>query len=132
MSYEGHCICGNIRVVLPQQPASSLRCHCRNCSRSGGGSSINYAVNDADVVIYDPQSCLKTFVDTQTTSGNHIERRFCSNCGSPVFTLTPSFPGKKLIKASLFDSISLPNMEVYIHRRQAWEHPVAGAQQIGQ
>lgn len=27
MSYEGHCICGRIRVLLEQQPPSSLVCH---------------------------------------------------------------------------------------------------------
>ncbi|KAL5341734.1 hypothetical protein BJX70DRAFT_357781, partial [Aspergillus crustosus] len=40
MPYAGHCICGRIRVSLPKQPPSSLKCHCRNCMRSGGGQYI--------------------------------------------------------------------------------------------
>ncbi|KAL4892651.1 hypothetical protein BDV59DRAFT_179393, partial [Aspergillus ambiguus] len=72
MPYEGQCICGNVRLILPQQPPSSLRCHCRNCSRSGG-SSINFVIDDADVVIKDPQCFIKRFEDAQTDSGNRIE-----------------------------------------------------------
>ncbi|KAE8405465.1 Mss4-like protein [Aspergillus pseudonomiae] len=129
MPYEGHCICGRIRVLLEQQPPSSLVCHCRNCSRSGGGSSINYVLHKEEIAIQDPQSSLKVYVDTNTVSGNHIQRKFCSNCGSPIITETPSFPGKAIVKASLFDVISRPDEEVFTDRRQAWEEPVEGAKQ---
>ncbi|GAB1202400.1 hypothetical protein APSETT445_001013 [Aspergillus pseudonomiae] len=75
-------------------------------------------------------------------------RKFCSNCGrlvshllcllesqlaehkhSPIITETPSFPGKAIVKASLFDVISRPDEEVFTDRRQAWEEPVEGAKQ---
>ncbi|KAE8379750.1 Mss4-like protein [Aspergillus bertholletiae] len=129
MSYQGHCICGRIRVLLQEQPPSSLVCHCRNCSRSGGGSSINYILPMGEVTIQDPHTSLKVYEDANTDSGNHIQRKFCSNCGSPIATETPSFPGMVIVKASLFDVISLPNQEVFTARRQAWKTPIEGAKQ---
>ncbi|GAB1192936.1 hypothetical protein APSETT444_002137 [Aspergillus pseudonomiae] len=112
------------------------------------GSSINYVLHKEEIAIQDPQSSLKVYVDTNTVSGNHIQRKFCSNCGrlvshllcllesqlaehkhSPIITETPSFPGKAIVKASLFDVISRPDEEVFTDRRQAWEEPVEGAKQ---
>ncbi|KAL4868121.1 hypothetical protein BDV12DRAFT_197517 [Aspergillus spectabilis] len=129
MPYIGHCICGKIRVSLPKQPPNSLKCHCRNCARSGGGASINYVFDEKDVSIEDPDSLLRGFEDTDTLSGNTVIRHFCSQCGSPVETRSPKFPGKSLIKASLFDEISPPDMEVFTDRRQQWERAVEGAKQ---
>ncbi|QRD90640.1 Mss4-like protein [Aspergillus flavus] len=150
MSYEGHCICGRIRVLLEQQPPSSLVCHCHNCSRSGGGSSINYVLHKEEVTIQDPQSSLKVYEDSNTVSGNHIQRKFCSNCGrlvpcspilylllaqlaenkdSPIMTESPSLPGKAIVKASLFDVISQPDKELFTADRQAWKGAVEGAKQ---
>ncbi|RDW93366.1 GFA family protein [Aspergillus mulundensis] len=128
MSYKGHCICGSIQVSLKEQPPNSLRCYCRNCARSGGGSSINYVVDEPEFKL-DGTSSLKSFEDSQTLSGNTIVRQFCGSCGSPVATKSPKFPGKALVKASLFDAISPPKAEVFTDRRQEWQRPVEGAEQ---
>ncbi|KAL2858335.1 Mss4-like protein [Aspergillus pseudodeflectus] len=128
-AYQGHCICGAIQVSLKEQPPNSLRCYCRNCGRSGGGASINYVVDEPDVTLQN-NGALKTFEDTQTVSGNRVARQFCGNCGSPVITKTPKFPGKAFVKASLFDHISPPNKEIFTDRRQSWEKPLDGAEQI--
>jgi hypothetical protein len=51
------------------------------------------------------------------------------NATSPVVTKSPQFPGKSLVKASLFDAVSRPNIEVFTDRRQDWEYPLEGARQ---
>ncbi|ODM14612.1 hypothetical protein SI65_09957 [Aspergillus cristatus] len=66
MPYQGHCMCHDIQVTLEEQPENTLRCHCRNCARPGGGSSLNYTVNEPD----DTHSLLKDYEDNETTSGN--------------------------------------------------------------
>ncbi|KAL5001556.1 Mss4-like protein [Aspergillus recurvatus] len=117
MPYRGHCICGSIQVSLKEQPPSSLRC-----------SSINYLVDEPEFTVEDARS-LKTFKDTQSASGNVVARQFCGNCGSPVVTRSPKYPGKAFVKASLFEVISPPTMEVFTDRRQEWEMSVEGAKQ---
>ncbi|OJJ07458.1 hypothetical protein ASPVEDRAFT_76352 [Aspergillus versicolor CBS 583.65] len=127
--YHGHCICGSVRVSLTEEPPNSLVCHCGHCARSGGGASINYMVDESDLTV-EENNTLKAFEDTQTASGNPIERRFCGACGSPVFTKTPKYPGKVLLKATLFDHISNPVMEVFTGQRQSWRKPIEGASQL--
>ncbi|PYI24788.1 hypothetical protein BO99DRAFT_418358 [Aspergillus violaceofuscus CBS 115571] len=122
MPYDGHCMCGRIQVSLPQQPSQSLRCHCL-------GSSINYVLGDSDVTIKDSRLSLKSYGDYHTQSGNIVLRQFCSECGSPISTKSPDFPGKTLLKASLFDEISRPSQEVFTCRRQTWEPAIEGAKQ---
>ncbi|BCS28264.1 GFA family protein [Aspergillus puulaauensis] len=128
-AYQGHCICGSVEVSLKQEPPNSVICHCGHCARSGGGASINYLVDESDLTV-DKDNTLKEFEDTKTVSGNHIVRKFCGACGSPVFTRSPSYPGKLFLKATLFDHISTPAMEVFTDRRQAWRQPIEGVPQL--
>ncbi|KAE8154214.1 Mss4-like protein [Aspergillus avenaceus] len=129
MVYEGQCNCGGIRVQVAQRPGASLVCHCRNCGRSGGGASINYVLDEQEVVVVDDGARLKSFEDTNTKSGNRIQRKFCSICGSSILTESPKFPGKALVKASLFDDVAAPDLEVFSDSRQTWRSPVTGARQ---
>ncbi|RAH80147.1 hypothetical protein BO86DRAFT_316778 [Aspergillus japonicus CBS 114.51] len=122
MPYDGHCMCGRIQVSLQQQPSHL-------------GSSINYVLGDSDVTIKDSRLSLKSYGDYHTQSGNIVLRQFCSECGrqvfacSPISTKSPDFPGKTLLKASLFDEISRPSQEVFTSRRQTWEPAIEGAKQ---
>lgn len=43
------------------------------------GYSVNYVLNETDVEIQDPQSVLKTYTDTNTDSGNHVQVGILSN-----------------------------------------------------
>ncbi|KAJ5660485.1 hypothetical protein N7507_006936 [Penicillium longicatenatum] len=132
MSYTGHCNCESIHVTLPEQPPKTGVCHCSNCKRVGGGKfnfkaiyqrdtnvqtiaafSVNYFVPEDDLTINDPNKTLKIFVDSKTASGNVIQRNFCSNCGSAIFTKSPKAPGKVFLKATLFDKISPKGGEVF-------------------
>lgn len=61
---------------------------------------------------------------------DNLQRSFCGDCGSPVVTRTPKYPGKAIIKASLFDQIAAPTAEVFTQRRPEWQEPVDGAQQL--
>ncbi|PWY89191.1 hypothetical protein BO70DRAFT_377602 [Aspergillus heteromorphus CBS 117.55] len=121
MSYTGHCNCGNVSITLPQQPKGTSVCHCTNCKRAGGGSfSLNYLVNESDMVIADPKNVLKTYEYLNPSSGNMVKRIFCSHCGSPAMTVTPKQPGKAFLKASLFDKPSPPEMGIFEERKEEW------------
>ncbi|KAH7118559.1 Mss4-like protein [Dactylonectria estremocensis] len=128
MSETGYCNCGSISVALTEeQRANPLLCYCRNCKRAGGGYSVNYVVEEADISIQDDRGTLKTYIDTNTDSGNAVERMFCGDCGSPVFTRSPKVPGKGFLKGSLFDRVSAPSMEVYTAKRESWQPAIEGA-----
>ncbi|KAJ5547301.1 hypothetical protein N7494_004886 [Penicillium frequentans] len=117
MSYTGHCNCESIHVTLPEQPPKTGVCHCSNCKRVGGAFSVNYFVPEDDLTIDDPNKTLKIFVDSKTASGHVIQRNFCSNCGSAIFTKSPKAPGKVFLKATLFDTVSPKGGEVFGEQR---------------
>ncbi|RGP81382.1 longiborneol synthase [Fusarium longipes] len=130
MSNQGHCNCESIKVVLaPDLQKDTLSCFCSNCQRAGGLFAPNYIVDEDDAKITDSNGSLKTFTAT-AQSGNKVERSFCGDCGSPVVTRTPKYPGKAIIKASLFDEIATPAAESFTQRRPKWQKPVDGAQQL--
>ncbi|KAH7188108.1 Mss4-like protein [Fusarium flagelliforme] len=130
MSNQGHCNCESIKVELaPELQKDTLSCFCSNCQRAGGLFAPNYVVDEDKAKITDSNGTLKTFTAT-AQSGNKVERSFCGDCGSPVVTRTPKYPGKAIIKASLFDQIAAPAAESFTQRRPEWQKPVDGAQQL--
>ncbi|KAF2146395.1 uncharacterized protein K452DRAFT_315572 [Aplosporella prunicola CBS 121167] len=129
MSYQGHCNCESIKVTLKEQPSESLLCHCHNCRRTGGLFSVNYVLDEPEAVIDDSNSALKVYQDKNTASGNTVQRGFCSGCGSPIFTKSPQFPGKVLVKANVFDITATPTTEVFSVGRETWLKPVGNAKQ---
>ncbi|OJJ68850.1 hypothetical protein ASPBRDRAFT_57417 [Aspergillus brasiliensis CBS 101740] len=121
MPYTGRCNCTSISITLPAQPERSVACHCLNCKKAGGGSfSINYFINQDDMTIEDPSQAMKIYHDPNTSSGNKIQRHFCSSCGSPLFTLSPKVPGKAYLKAALFDSVSKPESVFFGDKQEEW------------
>lgn len=48
---------------------------------------------------------------------------------SPIMTESPQAPGKIFLKASLFDHISKPAVEVFTKRREPWGNLIEGAHQ---
>ncbi|KAL0941472.1 glutathione-dependent formaldehyde- gfa [Colletotrichum truncatum] len=119
--YTGHCNCGSITVALKVKPETVILCHCSNCKRAGGPFSMNLVIDEGQYELNDAQKSLSEYPDKNTDSGNTVHRHFCKNCGSPVKSVASSFPGKALIKASLFDEIPTKKMEVYTEKAFVWE-----------
>ncbi|OPB38917.1 hypothetical protein A0O28_0020230 [Trichoderma guizhouense] len=124
-SLTGSCNCGSITVSLTAPPSKTVACHCLNCRRAGGPYSINYVVDESEVKIDDARGTLNEYEDYKTASGNlgrkaFIQRNFCKACGSPIYTIDITMPGKLLIKASLFDDIVEDRLDVFLDRKIQW------------
>jgi hypothetical protein len=79
---EGRCNCASIKVSTPEIPKESAICYCGNCRRAGSTpGAIMYMLDRSEVTINDSKGALKSYKDSDTTSGNTIIRQFCSNCG---------------------------------------------------
>jgi hypothetical protein len=128
----GECLCGQITVSVAKEilhgTGKTCLCHCKNCRQAGGAlASIVLVVPESDVKITGQP---KVYQDRNTDSGVAIQRAFCSNCGSPIYTASPSMPGAKIIKLGLFDDIPKPSMEVFCRAIRSWEKPIDGANQF--
>lgn len=85
-SLSGTCLCGSIKVTIHDKelftrPRGHL-CHCYNCRKVAGSYvAANLLIEEDKVEIEDRNGTLKEYIDTDTGSGNKLERYFCGTCG---------------------------------------------------
>jgi len=119
MTMTGGCLCGSVRYDVAAEPVVTLICHCTHCQKqSGGAFSVNIGVPAAAVTV---QGELKTYLD-KGDSGRSVVRRFCPECGSPIFSEIAAAPGMLLIKAGSLDDASgvQPAVEYFCDSAQPW------------
>lgn len=130
-SVTGKCLCGQITISVSKEAFESGQtglCHCKNCRQaSGATASMNLIAPESAVKITGQP---KMYQDGNTDSGNKIQRAFCSNCGSSIYSASPNMPGSQVVKLGLFDEIPKPAMELYCKSRVFWQKPVDGAKQF--
>ncbi|MEE1877029.1 GFA family protein [Altererythrobacter litoralis] len=119
MGLTGGCLCGQVRYELTADPLMCLTCHCKNCQRQAGSAySIIVGVPEGALKV---EGEVKTFND-KGDSGGTVQRQFCPDCGSPLFSLVEASPGLVWVKAGTLDDTSAikPSLHVYTKSKQDW------------
>ncbi len=102
---EGGCLCGNVRYHSEAEPVMQVICHCKTCQKNSGAAySLNVAVPEDSLVAQG--GTLSTYEDHSGASGKAFYRKFCSNCGSHVFSHGPAYGAVSFIKAGTLDDPS--------------------------
>lgn len=116
---EGGCLCGQIRYKSEQDELGQAVCHCRNCQRQAGTAFSVLIAMRASAVEFTGQT--KVYHD-RADSGAEVQRNFCPNCGSPIYTALPAQPKLIFIKAGTLDDTSRlsPKMHVWCDSAWAW------------
>jgi hypothetical protein len=131
-SITGKCLCGQITVSIPKESlnanGNTALCHCKNCCRAGGSlGSINIIVPESDVQIKGQPTI---YQDSDMDSGAPIQRAFCGNCGTQIYTASPNISGVKIVRLGLFDEIPKPSLELYCKSIPSWNKPIDGTKQF--
>ncbi len=119
MGKTGKCLCGAISYETSADPVMTAACHCKNCQRQAGSAlSIIVGYPKGSVQISGEP---KTYHD-KGESGLAVDRKFCDNCGSPLFTDAASAPDLIFIKAGTFDDVSWlePGVHFWTKSAQPW------------
>jgi hypothetical protein len=119
--YAGGCLCGAVRYECTGEPAFSGNCHCADCRRSSGGAFAPAMMfNEAQVRLTGTPRYYRSLGD----SGRWIERGFCPDCGSQLFTRLEAFPGVLGVKAGSLDDPSRfqPVLDFYVASAPPWDH----------
>lgn len=132
MSVTGQCLCGTVSYKVNGDPQMSLVCHCRNCQRQAGtafSTLLGVAKQDFELTGAEP----KLYVDNASTSGNPVNRYFCANCGSPLYSSLGAYPDTIFLKAGTLDDVSgfAPAMHIWCDSKQPWVTLDDGVTQIG-
>ncbi|CZT18664.1 uncharacterized protein RCC_04508 [Ramularia collo-cygni] len=127
----GSCLCGSITIRLDQENLFTKRnghtCCCMNCRKLSGGLGV-HAISTVvqNVTLSDPSGLERVYVDTNTGSGGHISRHFCSVCSSPLFFSTASHPTMITVALGLFPKAPVPEYEFFAGHRHEWQPGVEG------
>jgi hypothetical protein len=96
-------------------------CHCADCQRQTG-SPFSVIVGVPRAAFTVQGDTLASFATTGTDHGGDTERKFCSACGSPIFSIAAVAPDLIFIKAGSLDDASWlkPAVEVWTTSGQPW------------
>lgn len=121
MTMTGGCLCGAIKYELTEAPAMMGVCHCKNCQRQAGSAFSTLAAVPKEQFKF-TQGKPKLYVDGDTKSGNQVERYFCADCGSPIYSALGSQPDSVFLKTGTMDDTTgfNPQFHVWCDTRQNW------------
>ena len=96
---------------LPLQKLSEAR---------GIGFSTLAGVAKSDFVVKSGE--MKLYSDSDTDTGNTVERYFCGNCGSPIYSAVPDSPDVFFLKTgTLADTTTFtPQFHIWCSSKQNW------------
>jgi hypothetical protein len=96
-------------------------CYCTECQRQTGGPFSVFVGVPKAAFSYSGDT-LRSFSTTGEDHGGETQRKFCSACGSPVFSIAAVAPELVFIKAGSLDDASWvqPVVEAWTSSAQAW------------
>ena len=127
----GRCLCGGVTYTVDAEPVAQAVCHCTDCQRQTS-SPFSVVVAVPRDGFHVEGDTLSSFTTTGEDHGGDTERNFCSACGSPLFSGSPSAPQVILIKAGSLDDASWlePTLEVWTRSAQPWAPRFESAAQL--
>jgi len=98
-SRTGACLCGQVRYRITADPVASRICWCRDCQRLSSNGTVNAMFPTASIeVTGSTVSHVKV-----SDSGNQVTRRFCPQCGAPLFADSTGRPGLTVVRVGTLD-----------------------------
>jgi hypothetical protein len=121
MPITGQCLCGAINYEIDEAPAVTGVCHCKNCQRQAGSAFSTLAGVPTDQLRF-TKGEPKLYQDGDTESGTPVERYFCGNCGSPIYSLLPGTPEMIYLKTGTLDDTAgfEPQFHAWCDSKQEW------------
>lgn len=119
--FNGGCLCGKVRYRSESDPLATVHCYCSDCRRIGGTGHATHTVVPEDA--FHLTGRLSEYERT-ADSGNQINRRFCTHCGSAIFHTREGLEGKVVIRTSSLDDpeIARPDRSIYVGSAISWDH----------
>ena len=119
MTRTGGCICGAIRYTLSEDPVTVRLCWCRDCQYwAAGNASLNLRMRQSAVQV---QGTPKTWA-SRADSGNHMQRSFCGECGTQLFSQAEENTEFMVVRAGTLDDAAgiRPLATIWTDSAPAW------------
>ena len=119
MQVTGQCLCGAVRWRSSEPPISTRTCWCRDCQYLAAGSgTVNAGFHTASFAVEGDTTDFVSVAD----SGNRMHRRFCTRCGTPLFSEAEVRPHLIFVRVGTFDDPNLapPSSTIWTASAPAW------------
>jgi hypothetical protein len=119
MTVTGRCLCGAVRWESLELPVVTRVCWCRDCQYLGAGSGTVGAC--FRTTAFKVTGKTRDFSST-ADSGNQMHRRFCKDCGTPLFSEAEARPHLIFVRVGTFDDPNLANpaMTIWTSSAPRW------------
>lgn len=121
MTKTGRCLCGAISYELSGEVLATAVCHCDHCQRqSGGAFSVNVVAHKSQLTV---TGTLSIYGDRgEAGDAVYVNRCFCGDCGSPIYSELMMRDGLIAVKAGTLDDRSEiePGIEAWCDHKQPW------------
>jgi hypothetical protein len=120
MAITGGCLCGAVRFeISADAPLGVRQCWCRVCQYLGAGSGTVNAIFRKDALTV--SGPLTDYV-SEADSGSTMHRRFCAQCGTPLFSEAEPRPHQIIVRAGALDDPNLarPGGTIWTKSAPAW------------
>jgi hypothetical protein len=118
--YTGGCLCRAVRYSIDAEPIAGrqILCHCVDCQKHTGTAFVSGMAFPADSVVITGEMTTYTMPGG---SGEPMNRRFCTRCGSPIM-IDKDGTGRKLIMAGTLDDKSQfkPVVSLFCEQAPSW------------
>jgi hypothetical protein len=116
----GGCLCGKVRYTFTARPIFEGNCHCRDCQKATGSAYTP--------AVFVPESKMSItgevkYYQSKADSGRLIDRGFCPECGSQLFSKLELIPNVIGIRAGTFDDPNRyqPKVDIYTDSAAHWD-----------
>ena len=119
MPIRGRCLCGAVHWESSEPPLVTRVCWCRECQYIGGGSgTVNACFRTAAFTVTGTTADHPAIAD----SGNRMHRRFCVECGTPLFSEAEARPHLIFVRVGTFDDpgLATPAMTIWTSSAPHW------------
>lgn len=115
MSYQGGCLCGQVRWRAAAEPINVRICHCTLCQKATSGPFFARAMFHAE-------DFASTGEFTAWRTSERLERRSCSRCGVPMFAVPNDEPPRISVSLATFDEPDAlaPDRHIFVASKRAW------------
>lgn len=117
--FSGGCACGAIRYECSSSPIATLNCHCLDCQKSSGAPFASGVIVPTQSI--EVNGSPKEYT-VQASSGATTSRKFCQNCGSPLFTTGKAMPDFTSIRFTTLDNQTdfQPALDIWTSSSVPW------------
>jgi hypothetical protein len=115
-TFDGGCLCGDVRFRASGKPKWVLWCHCESCRKHSGAPAAVF------VAFADDAIALTHGAIAKHESSPGVERGFCGRCGSTLTCTNPKLPNETHFHIGAFERAAelAPTGAFFAEERLPW------------